>query len=375
SGKIGSRNTVASIYAADELPTTDTASGAAYAHFPVLRYKRALSEDSYVGGIYTGRELSNHFNRVLGVDGLFRLTESSTGGFHGMLSRTKADAGSPAVSGHSFGIHYTRGTRNVDYSLVAKEISRDFQVETGFITRTGLLQFSGLLRPKFYPNSRVVRRIDAELFTAQSRDAFSGRWETFNHISFLHYLWGSLLFKLKYSYSTEIFLGQRFQTGGYHVYGGGQFTNRLFFSVLYRNVKAIFYSADPYQGRSNRLTADLVIQPSDKLRSEVNLTYYDFSRQSDAEKIYDYAIARGKVTYQLSKYLFFRGILEYNDYRRQLLADLLASFTYIPGTVIHVGYGSLREKIRWQNGEYVESDQFLETKRRFFFKASYLWRI
>ena len=57
-----------------------------------------------------------------------------------------------------------------------------------------------------------------------------------------------------------------------------------------------------------------------------------------------------------------------------MLTDFLASFTYIPGTVIHIGYGSLRDKVRWEAGEYVESDDFLETKRSLFFKMSYLWR-
>ena len=60
---------------------------------------------------------------------------------------------------------------------------------------------------------------------------------------------------------------------------------------------------------------------------------------------------------------------------RELTTDFLASFTYIPGTVIHLGYGSLYNKIEWRNNNYEESDRFLETKRGFFFKTSYLWRL
>jgi hypothetical protein len=54
-----------------------------------------------------------------------------------------------------------------------------------------------------------------------------------------------------------------------------------------------------------------------------------------------------------------------------MMTDLLASFTYIPGTVVYIGYGSLDEKIAWRDEEYVPSDRFLETKRSFFFKVSY----
>lgn len=79
--------------------------------------------------------------------------------------------------------------------------------------------------------------------------------------------------------------------------------------------------------------------------------------------------------FQLNKYLFFRAILEHNSFRRRLTTDLLASFTYIPGTVVHIGYGSLYEKLEWRDGSYEPADRFLETKRGFFFKASYLWRL
>lgn len=47
--------------------------------------------------------------------------------------------------------------------------------------------------------------------------------------------------------------------------------------------------------------------------------------------------------------------------RKRLMTDFLASFTYIPGTVIHIGYGSLYEKIKWEAGEYRNADSFLET--------------
>ena len=68
-------------------------------------------------------------------------------------------------------------------------------------------------------------------------------------------------------------------------------------------------------------------------------------------------------------------MLEYNDYRKKLLSDFLVSFTYIPGTVIQLGYGSLYEKYRWEESGYRPDDRFLEMKRGLFFKASYLWRL
>lgn len=46
-----------------------------------------------------------------------------------------------------------------------------------------------------------------------------------------------------------------------------------------------------------------------------------------------------------------------------------------PETVIQLGYGSLYDKVEWVEGEFRESGRFLEMRRGFFFKASYLWRL
>ncbi len=121
--------------------------------------------------------------------------------------------------------------------------------------------------------------------------------------------------------------------------------------------------------------AGVTYKPSEKFDLTASLTFSDFFRRSTGEKEYDYAIWRGRLTYQMNKYLFFRGIVEYNSFRREMLTDLLASFTYIPGTVIQLGYGSLYDKTEWVDGEYRDAGRFLEMKRGLFFKASYLWRL
>jgi hypothetical protein len=106
----------------------------------------------------------------------------------------------------------------------------------------------------------------------------------------------------------------------------------------------------------------------------LSYTYIDFYRKSDRQKVYDYGIVRSRNTFQINKYLFLRAIFEYNTFYSRLTTDGLISFTYIPGTVVHVGYGSAYEKLEWTGNEYVESHRFLETQRGFFFKVSYLWR-
>ena len=379
-GRIGAKDFLASIYAVDELSTTPGSDEPEYAHVPILRYKRALDNDSYIGAIYAGREVGDHYNRVGGVDGQIRIGSASTLGYHGILSGTKEESDVAGESGRALGFHFNRSTRDLDFSLVGKDITEGFQTETGFVWRSGILQFSGRVRPKFYPDSEFFRRVDLEFFTGQTKDRPSDQWETFNQLLVSAIVLTNVSIRGAYSYATEIFRDQKFDTGGLTLAASGQFTTNFYASASFRKMKAIYYSSDPYQGESTRATAGLTYQPSDKIRSDLNFTYVDFTRESDGERIYDYPIYWGRLTYQLNRYLFFRGILEYNEYRKEMLTDFLASFTYIPGTVVHVGYGSLREKTRWMEGRgfelgsYVDSDDFLETKRSFFFKMSYLWR-
>lgn len=377
SGKIDVKNTIALLYSMDRVSPDEMVLYGDYAHFPILRYKHALAEDSYVGAIYAGREVRDRFNRVGGIDGMIRATQASMFEFSALYSSTKADPASAQRLGHSIGLKYGYGTRDLDYYASVNDIARDFSVESGYVTRTGVSSLAAFARPKFYPQSSFVQRIVVDFFAGQTYDKFSDLWETYNYVAVRPFFLGSISANLMYIYSTEIFLGQKFKTDGLQLAVGGLLSKRLRASIIYTTGNAIYYSAAPYQGSRNRVSASVIYQPTENIESNSSLIYSDFHRSSDGEKIYDYPIVREKLTYQLNRYLFFRGIVEYNKYRRRLLTDFLASFTYVPGTVAHIGYGSLFERIQWDapSNSYRNNDQFLESQRGFFLKMSYLWRL
>ncbi len=377
SGKIGSKNTLASLFSLDESPSYlgDADVTGKYALFSILRYKRALSEDSYLGGFFTSRDLKNHSNRLIGPDGQIRLTPSSILGFHLFYSQTRDDIESDNFSGLALGLDYLYATRKLDINLTIKEISKDFDTETGYLTRTGLTMVSGSLQPKFYPNTKVLQRIDTTIYSSQLKDHFNNIWEMHNALFLVFSFLRSTRLSLSANHSTESYLKEKFNTSGWRVAGVSQFTKQFNLHLAYRFGKKIYYSEDPYQGKGTSASGQLIFEPSEKINLSVDLTYSDFFRDSDSQKIYDYTILRTRLTYQMNKYLTFRGVVEYNDYNKTLLTDFLVSFLYIPGTVIHLGYGSLYEKTQWVDGEYRESDHFLEMERGLFFKVSYLWRL
>jgi hypothetical protein len=376
-GKIARKDSIAVILAADEFPVIATPYQTAgeSAYFSIARYRHALSQDSYLGFFFTDREHEGRFNRVAGPDGMIRLNRASMFSFHVLGSFTRAESGTEREDGHALSFDYYYDTRDWKVSLGFQDLSADFETDTGYLTRTGLSRFRGGVSPLFYPRSQVLRRIAVSLASSQLRDHVYNLWETDNTAAVIFTLVRTSQVSLGYSYASEIFLGERFKTSGWSLRGRSQITNAIYFDLQFRSGQAIRYSESPFQGYGKRALATLGYQPSEEFNWTLTFTYSDLFRESDKEKIYDYTIVRNRLTYQLNKYLFFRAIVEYNSYRKQLLTDLLASFLYIPGTVVQLGYGSLYEKIRWQDKAYVESDRFLETRRGIFFKASYLWRL
>ncbi len=370
-GKLGDRNVIAALYSMDELQ--QGGSQGDYAHFSVFRYKRALSEDSHLGAFYTERRDDEHSNRVAGTDGQIRLGSASRMGFHAFLSQDRAGGVASDADGHALALDYFYSTRDLTVMLGAQDISEDFRTDTGFVTRTGVTRFrSGLMKP-LYPKGGLLQRIDPMVHSTQIRDRFSGKFETDNRADLRFIFPRSSSLTVGYGYSTEIFLGEKFRTSGLRIVASGQFTKEFYASFQYRYSSKIRYVENPYQGQGSDVAASLRYQPTQKIETGLSVTFSDFSAAGVQE--FDYIIVRSRNSYQVNKYLFFRAIFEYNDFRERLTTDFLASFTYIPGTVVHFGYGSLYEKLDWVEGAYRPGAHFMETARSFFFKASYLWRL
>lgn len=199
-------------------------------------------------------------------------------------------------------------------------------------------------------------------------------WETVDHLAAWIFFRGSTYIKVKAEYSTEIFLGERFITGGFHGLLSSQLSTKLSSVVLYQRLGSPRYTQNPYQGNTNRFLFMTNYMPSNKIHLDLSYTYSDFYNSASGEQEYNYSILRGKLTYQMNKYFFIRAISEYNGYYENVLTDFLASFTYIPGTVVYLGYGSVYERTMWDGNDYVYDKDFMETTRGFFFKASYLHR-
>lgn len=373
SGKLGRDDTIALLAAAD---TADPATGHPDdPHITVLRYRRSTLEDGYLGAFLSTRDQGPRTNRVLGPDGQIRLTPASQLGFHAFGSFTEDGITPDAQKGRALGIEYLYDTSRLAITADAHDLSRDFIADAGYTTRTGLTSTELKVTPKFYPTSSWLRRLDPFVGYASLRDHPSGLRESDATFGLTTTFQGNGSATVQWDDATEVFLGQRFQTDGLRLSARSQLTKTFSLQGSHWRGKGIRYTADPFQGHGSQTALAAVYQPGESLNLTLNWTHADFYRESTGEKIYSYPISRCRVTYQFSHAFFLRAIAEYNGYRRQLLTDFLASYTYIPGTVIYLGYGTLAKKQLWENGMYRPSEHFMEMQRGLFFKASYLWRL
>ena len=341
-GKVGPKSTIAAIYARDDLPGD---AGDRYPDFGIVRFRHSLRDDSYVGGFYTSRFQGSGFNQVAGADGRFRLTGSSVAEYHLFGSFTRAPGADSTVNGHALGLYYNYGSRRVYAELGLHDISKFFEVDSGFLTRTGISRVTPLFIYKFYPKSGFFQRIEPFYWGEHIHDKFYNTFETINVFALRFWLPRNTMFRVDGLLGNEVYAGSKFSLNSCRSILQTQLTKHVYLQGMFRRGGLIYYDpADPYQGYGNRAQVAAEFQPLEKFSSGLSYTYIDFYRKSDRRKVYDYGIVRIRNTFQVNKYLFVRAIFEYNTFYRRVTTDGLISFTYIPGTVIHVGYGSAYEK-------------------------------
>ena len=373
SGKLNDKNRLALLYALDE-PFEDTDSSGIRPSFIISRYRYNIKKDTYLGAVGTFREGCDTWNRVVGMDGRIRLSPSSTAEFNLLGSSNNGLAGGDAVNDWLGTFLYSKGTSKIQYSIELQHIGRDFSSESGYLMRSGINKLFGTIKYNFYSSNGFFRRFSPYMFSLNNQDLHSSLWE--NDFGAGISLSGEQSTRIDFFVNpcNEVYRSGKYKTHNFHLSAQSQVLKSQRISMEYRFGYLTRYIETPYTGYGSMGNITLIFQPVQKFQSELKMTYSDFYRLKTGIKDSRYMIVRSKNTFQINSKLFLRAIAEYNSFEKDLSLDLLASFTYIPGTVVHLGYGSLFRQTEWSGHEYQPGSDYLEIKRGIFFKASYLWR-
>jgi hypothetical protein len=341
-----------------------------------------LGRSDYAGGIFTHTQHDGRNNFVAGGD--ISMRRGAAHQFSAtFLATSTTDRENAGTNGNSAQATYTFATRRWYVNSQVEHYDEDFAMDTAFINRTGFTGGWSFGEVSFYPKSTWMQRIHPFYFAQYGRDRVQGGDYDFIHTGIRFNVTRQGFLNFSHGRGHEAWQGTEYRTGSdFNFFGNMQTLRWLNLSGNYRFGPAIFYDEiDPFQGRSRSLNIETTVQPNQHLSQNFEFSRVRFWRPDTGADVFDVNIVNSKTTYQFDKHFLVRFLAQYDSSQDRVLTDFLASYEFVPGTVFHVGYGSLYEK-GFGSVEPVPGgglpvdprDRFLMINRGLFIKASYLRR-
>lgn len=364
-GNLSPKYTIASIFSSDKYnPQME--------HYQVMRLRRRLHDDSFVAATYTGKEGKEHANRVAGLDGLIRLNGNSKVEYNFFTSQT-VDSGN-IKSGNNFALSYEWTNKTYKFKTGYYFTGNDFNTEVGYVTRQGIESLVFLVNGQYPLKNNKLRKIAFWANIKPQRDRQSMMHEFWAYTGFELYFNNDSWLWIGRITASETYTGQKFRksswASGYYL----QINKILYLEGHLNYGEKIYYDPEsPYQGYGWDTDLSLQATPTEQLTLKASGVYSNFIREEDNSFVYDYIVGRFQTNYQVNKYLFLRGIAEYNLYKNSLGGQFLCSYVYRPGTSVQFGYNI--NAVNNIPGEFRNMARNIELNRStLFVKLSYLFR-
>ncbi len=352
------------------------------AWFGIARAKYNLGSDNSIGILYSGRHFAGERNDVAGADLQYRLSNKLRTSLSYLYSTTRDSEDGPLKKGNGWNAMLRYDTRSFFTMLGYERYDKDFFMATAHLNRSALSRWTigsgNLLGLKsrqlpwlkqIIPYIYYIHLHDLETQMDDSAWIFG--------LEFEFAPMGGIYFE--YSLENEAWAGKLFHKNFLYGNGGIQLFKWLRLSGYFVMGDSIYYDLqDPFLGNGRNFSLSTSVQPGIKLKIGLEYIHTELREKQSNREIFAVNIYNFRTTYQFNKYFFLRGILRFDSFQEKLLTDLLASFTLIPGTVVHLGYGSLFLRNQWndQTQQWVTGPgDLLQMKQGIFFKVSYLWRL
>jgi hypothetical protein len=375
SGKAG-RFTYGLLSAYDMHPTEslwDISNGAGTAETKafsnVFRTKADVGSGSYVGFTLTDKELgSGSWSRLGGVDGQLRFKDRVFFSFQAVASKASEESERTALAPGLYGeLYYT--TKHWTLGGFYKAIHPDFQASLGFVNRTDYRSAGGFASYRIYADKKYLNQVQFRIQAGKRLGyADSATQDTWIRPQVQFRLTEFNQIFVTYEAGLERFAGVDFRKQTLSVESQITFISWMPFFLVFETGDNINYDPDnPYLGYSNAYGLSVTFKPSKRLQLGVDLSKQTFWDRADGSGNWDYNVVRQKTTYQVSKTLSFRAIVDYNFFYKEAFGSLLASWVLRPGTVFFLGVDN--NYFRDELGRLVPDNYNI------FVKFSYWWRL
>ena len=326
----------------------------------VFRAQREFARQSYIGGIFTARELGPTANRVYGADARWKLTDNWTVTGQWVGSETIDETGE-STSGTSWIAQVSRQGRGFEYMGAFTSRSPDFQADLGYIRRVDMREVLQEAGYSWYPKNSRVLRVGTDIEAGALWD-FDGQLQDWQlEPGFEMELPGQTEIGAMYVEAFERYEGIEFRRGGGMIRASTEWLNWLGGNIHYFRGRGINYypaeGLEPFLGTEQSVEAGFTLRPFSRLRLDQSYLYSSLSTSDDSllppgtprGRIFTDHILRTRVNYQFTRELSARVIFDYEvltpdqalvdlEHERRFNADVLFTYLLNPWTAVYVGY-------------------------------------
>jgi hypothetical protein len=362
----------------------------------VLRLKKSLKGQQFLGLIGTDREVGDSYNRVIGFDGSLKFWNDYYLNWQLMGYFTKEpdkpelytdetpinskgnDAGFNGESYANYGgtMVLIRNSRSWDTEIFLNITPPEARRDLGYLAKNDFREIGFWNGVEMYPKSKLLIRMNAYVNGGMQYD-FENRIKEQWLVPELYFL---------FSNQINLTLGALAVNNEnyYDVYHKNVNRGWLSFNVnsfsaarggiFFETGKFIVRFADPsYVGWGFNSELWLTLKPLDNLIMENTYNYYQLSKEAGGEKLYTGYIFRNKTSFQFTRKFFLRLITQYDSFTKKFDIDPLFSYKWNPFTIFYIG--STHDLVDYGSSPNRQSTRFVQTERQFFAKFQYLFRL
>ncbi len=382
SGKLG-KTTMGFLSAYDETPppieyndysTDDYLPDSGRAWINVFRLKQDLYTESHLGFILTDKELgpdwgnlSHHYNRVVGIDGHFKIKRFNRLSFQVVGSQTKIGENNsdwtPAAS-----LNFNHNSRHWSFSFDFNRIPEEFEASTGFFRRKDIQSVNTRFGYAFLPMNKWIVSVRPSISYRRIYDFNNILTDEESSLTLFVDGWRQSYVFANFRSSLERYGGVNFYKKNLMFSFSSEPLAWLSGNIRFSFGDSIYYDPEaPYLGYKTSRSVMLHLRPMTNLRLFYTFSNDNFFKSHGGEEVYQVNIISQRISYQISKTLSIRLITDFNDYYQKLYTSLLFSYELKPGTVFYVGCDD--NQVKNESGTYQIEGRF------YFVKFSYWWRI
>jgi Domain of unknown function (DUF5916) len=364
----------------------------------ILRVKQELADQTYLGTTITDRRYDGGgYGSLVSLDSRIRLNQN----YHlemQYISSFTEEPDDPELTddyhtetfdngkytqgfdgedftGNAFYGSFERDGRSWGLDLDYWDRSPTFRAENGFETcnnrRSGSINTSYLYR---FEESPYLEWIQPSA-TAERVWNYDGRMKeeaVYLNVS-NRFRWAQMYMHSQGYAASEVYQGMAFDDlWGIHTCGSFNMSEKLSYGGNINYGHKIYYDdLDSEMGRQLDYTVWVDFRPVDRLLVETSLRKSRSKELHGDDLYYDGYISRAKLTWQASRELTARLVIQYNDFAERWEADPLLTYRINPFSIFYIG--STRDYLQVGNSNADDSWQLSD--RQYFMKLQYLFRI